>query len=105
MTKIAPNLIFPLLTEKTSNFGTFCYHQETIRTALAMGADRGVHVEVPADAMMTLQPVHVSKIIAELAKKQEADIVMLGKVKAITSKQKAPPPSRVHQASKTKFYS
>ena len=57
-----------------------------------MGADRGVHVEVPADAMMTLQPVHVSKIIAELAKKQEADIVMLGKVKAITNKQKAPPP-------------
>merc|ERR1712223_2210605 len=54
--------------------------QETIRTALAMGADRGVHVEVPADAMMTLQPVHVSKIIAELAKKQEADIVMLGKL-------------------------
>ena len=56
-----------------------------------MGADRGVHVEVPADAMMTLQPVHVSKIIAELAKKQEADIVMLGKVKAITNKTESPP--------------
>jgi len=54
--------------------------QETIRTALAMGADRGIHVEVPADSMMTLQPVHVSKILAALAKKQEADIVMLGKL-------------------------
>jgi len=53
---------------------------ETIRTALAMGADRGIHVEVPADDMMTLQPVHVSKILSELAKKQEADIVMLGKL-------------------------
>ena len=46
-----------------------------------MGADRGIHVEVPADDMMTLQPVHVSKILSELAKKQEADIVMLGKVR------------------------
>merc|ERR1712018_248682 len=45
--------------------------QETIRTALAMGADRGIHVEVPADSMMTLQPVHISKILAELAKKEE----------------------------------
>jgi len=54
--------------------------QETIRTALAMGADRGIHVEVPADSMMTLQPVHVSKILAALAQKQEADIVMLGKL-------------------------
>merc|ERR1712088_1047125 len=30
--------------------------------------------------MITLQPIHVSKILAELAKKQEADIVMLGKL-------------------------
>jgi len=54
--------------------------QETLRTALAMGADRGIHVEVPQDEMLTLQPIHVSKILAELAKKQEADIVMLGKL-------------------------
>merc|ERR1712240_584199 len=53
---------------------------ETIRTALAMGADRGIHVEVPADKMDTCQPIHISKILAELAKKQEADIVMLGKL-------------------------
>ena len=54
--------------------------QETLRTALAMGADRGIHVEVPAEEMQTLQPIHVSKILAELAKKQEADIVLLGKL-------------------------
>merc|ERR1712110_16704 len=41
--------------------------QETIRTALAMGADRGIHVEVPLDQMDTLQPLHVSKILAKLA--------------------------------------
>merc|ERR1712241_271537 len=54
--------------------------QETIRTALAMGADRGIHVDVPADKMDTLQPLHVSKILAKLAEKEQADVVMLGKL-------------------------
>merc|ERR1712213_305058 len=53
---------------------------ETIRTALAMGADRGIHVEVPADKMDTFQPIHVSKILAKLAEQEKADIVMLGKL-------------------------
>merc|ERR1712020_46144 len=50
------------------------------RTALAMGADRGIHVEVPAGQMDTLQPIHISKILAKLAEKEKADIVMLGKL-------------------------
>jgi len=53
---------------------------ETIRTALAMGADRGYHVDVPADQMATLQPIHVSKIMAKLAEKEKADVVLLGKL-------------------------
>jgi len=53
---------------------------ETIRTALAMGADRGIHIEVPADQMITFQPIHVSKILAKLAEQEKADIVMLGKL-------------------------
>jgi len=53
---------------------------ETIRTALAMGADRGIHVEVPADQMPFLQPIHVSKILAKLAEQEGADVVMLGKL-------------------------
>jgi len=53
---------------------------ETLRTSLAMGADRGIHVEVTADEMLTLQPIHVSKILAALAKKEEADIILLGKL-------------------------
>merc|ERR1711976_532613 len=53
--------------------------QETLRTALAMGADRGIHVEVPANEMEVLQPIHVSKILAKLAEQQEADLVLLGK--------------------------
>ena len=54
--------------------------QETIRTALAMGADRGIHIDVPADQMATFQPIHVSKILAKLAEQEKADIVMLGKL-------------------------
>merc|ERR1712221_51610 len=50
--------------------------QETIRTALAMGADRGIHVDVPADKMDTLQPLHVSKILAKLAEKEQADVII-----------------------------
>merc|ERR1712096_121882 len=53
---------------------------ETIRTALAMGADRGIHVEIPADEMGTFQPIHVSKILAKLPEQEKADIVMLGKL-------------------------
>jgi len=54
--------------------------QETIRTALAMGADRGIHVEIGADKMDTLQPLHVSKILAKLAEREKVDVVMLGKL-------------------------
>lgn len=53
---------------------------ETIRTALAMGADRGIHIDVPADQMATLQPLHVGKIMAKLAEQEKADIVILGKL-------------------------
>ena len=45
-----------------------------------MGADRGIHVEVPAAKMDTLQPIHISKILAKLAETEKADIVMLGKL-------------------------
>jgi len=53
---------------------------ETIRTALAMGADRGIHIDVPADQMTTFQPIHVSKILAKLAEQEKADMIMLGKL-------------------------
>ncbi|CAL8297775.1 electron transfer flavoprotein subunit beta [Gadus morhua] len=53
--------------------------QETIRTALAMGADRGIHVEVSAKEYESLGPLQVSKILAALAKKEEAQLIILGK--------------------------
>lgn len=53
--------------------------QETIRTALAMGADRGVHIQTDLRPDLTLQPLSVAKLLAEVAKEEEADLVILGK--------------------------
>lgn len=53
--------------------------QETLRTALAMGADRAIHVEVAGKDYETLQPIHVSKILAKLAQDEKADLVIVGK--------------------------
>jgi len=53
--------------------------QETLRTALAMGADRAIHVEIAGPEYEALQPIHVSKILAKLAQQEKADIVLVGK--------------------------
>jgi len=49
--------------------------QETIRTALAMGADRGILVKAEGE----VEPLAVSKIIAKIAEKEKPGIVLLGK--------------------------
>lgn len=53
--------------------------QEVLRTALAMGIDKGIHVEIPAKEYETLQPIHVSKILAKIAEKEKIDLVIVGK--------------------------
>lgn len=53
--------------------------QEVLRTALAMGADKAIHVEVPAAEYETLQPIHVSKILAKIAQNEKVDMVIVGK--------------------------
>lgn len=52
---------------------------ETLRTALAMGADRGIHVEISGAEYDTLQPLHISKIFAKIAEKEKVDFVIVGK--------------------------
>uniref|UniRef100_A0A8C8G7D0 Electron transfer flavoprotein subunit beta n=1 Tax=Oncorhynchus tshawytscha TaxID=74940 RepID=A0A8C8G7D0_ONCTS len=52
---------------------------ETIRTALAMGCDRGIHVEVSGKDYEAMGPLQIAKIFAALAKKEEASLVILGK--------------------------
>ena len=49
--------------------------QETIRNALAMGADSGIFVEVNDH----LEPLSVAKIITSVAKKENVDLIILGK--------------------------
>lgn len=56
-----------------------CVLQETLRTALAMGVDRGIHVEISGPEYETLQPIHVSKILAKLAQEEKADLIIVGK--------------------------
>ena len=49
--------------------------QETIRTALAMGADRGILVK--SDQNVT--PLNVAKIIKAVAEEENPDLIILGK--------------------------
>ena len=49
--------------------------QETIRTALAMGADRGILVQTDD----TVEPLAVAKILKAIADEENPDIVLLGK--------------------------
>ena len=49
--------------------------QETLRTALAMGADRAVLVETDAE----LQPLAVAKLLKAVATKEAVGLVILGK--------------------------
>lgn len=49
--------------------------QETLRTALAIGADRGVLVETDAE----LQPLAVAKLLKAVVEKEQPQLVILGK--------------------------
>lgn len=49
--------------------------QETLRTALAMGADRAIHVETDAE----LQPLAVAKLLKAVVDKEQPGLVILGK--------------------------
>lgn len=44
-----------------------------------MGADRAIHVDIPAKDYETLEPFHVSKILAQLATDEKVDVVIVGK--------------------------
>ncbi len=49
--------------------------QETLRTGLAMGADRGIHIESEAD----LEPLAVAKLLQKVVEKEAPGIVIMGK--------------------------
>jgi electron transfer flavoprotein beta subunit len=49
--------------------------QETLRTAMAIGADRGILVETDAE----LQPLAVAKMLKAIVDKEQAQLIILGK--------------------------
>jgi electron transfer flavoprotein beta subunit len=53
--------------------------QETLRTALAMGADRAVHIQCEDDGNGLLQPLAVAKLLQKTVEKEKVDLVILGK--------------------------
>jgi electron transfer flavoprotein beta subunit len=48
--------------------------QDALRTALAMGVDRAIHVETD----QKLDAIALSKVVAEVAKKEEVDLILSG---------------------------
>ncbi|MDB5668699.1 MAG: electron transfer flavoprotein subunit beta/FixA family protein [Alphaproteobacteria bacterium] len=49
--------------------------QETLRTALAMGADRAIHVQSEDE----VEPLAVAKILAKIAEEEQPGMIILGK--------------------------
>ena len=49
--------------------------QETIRTALAMGADRGIHIQTDAE----IEPLAVAKLLKAVCDKEQPQLVIVGK--------------------------
>ena len=49
--------------------------QETVRKALAVGADRGIHIKVDG----IIEPLAVSKILKNIVEKEKPDLVFMGK--------------------------
>lgn len=53
--------------------------QETLRTALAMGADRAILIEATADVQTDIEPLAVAKLLAAVVKEEAPGIVLCGK--------------------------
>ena len=53
--------------------------QETLRTALAMGADRAIHVTTDLRTDQELQPLAVAKLLHEIVKTEDPKLVLCGK--------------------------
>src|SRR5947208_7941975 len=53
--------------------------QETLRTSLAMGADRAILVQTPDDIGSEVEPLGVAKILAKIVEEEQPGLVILGK--------------------------
>lgn len=53
--------------------------QETLRTALAMGADRALLIEAADTVDMDIEPLAVAKLLAKVVAAEQPDLVIMGK--------------------------
>ena len=53
--------------------------QETLRTALAIGADRAILVETPSGDASELQPLAVAKLLKAVCEREKPQLVIMGK--------------------------
>jgi len=53
--------------------------QETLRTALAMGADRAILIEATDNVQTDIEPLAVAKLLAAVVKAEEPGLVLCGK--------------------------
>jgi electron transfer flavoprotein beta subunit len=53
--------------------------QETLRTALAMGADRAILIEAASDVHTDIEPLAVAKLLAAVAKDEQPGLILCGK--------------------------
>ncbi len=53
--------------------------QEQLRTAMAMGADRAIHIQLTPDQAATLEPLAVAKCFKEIALREKPGLVLIGK--------------------------
>ena len=53
--------------------------QETLRNALAMGADRAILIEATPDVQTDIEPLAVAKLLAAVVKEEQPGLVLAGK--------------------------
>ncbi|MCR8726524.1 electron transfer flavoprotein subunit beta/FixA family protein [Frigidibacter sp. ROC022] len=53
--------------------------QETLRTALAMGADRAILIEATDEVTTDIEPLAVAKLLAAVAREEEPGMILTGK--------------------------
>jgi len=52
---------------------------DVLRTAMAMGADRSIHVEIPEGEAGELEPLGVAKLLQKVVEEEGRNLVILGK--------------------------
>ena len=52
--------------------------QETLRTALALGADRAIHISTDLRTDQVVQPIHIAMVLKAIAEKENVNLVILG---------------------------